>query len=124
MKALFGILVLIALALAARGLFQHFIVSTISSNSSDCLDVVGSTTSEVDGGTYITGSVRNSCDRDFGNVTISFKLDATPGPFGTMSGGGAFAYARNVKAGESKEFKTSMPVPKEATYRLEGINAF
>jgi len=79
---------------------------------------------EEEGRTYIIGSVRNNCTRDFGQVTINFKLDRTPGPGGDLPQAIIYAYTRDVNAGETRRFKSFLPIPKRATYRFEGFSAY
>jgi hypothetical protein len=124
MRNILGLIVVLAIGYYIRGVVWNRVTSSITANNSDCLAVLGSTTTDVDGGTYIVGSVQNNCDRSFGNVTVTFKLDRTPGAFESFSGGGAYAYVRDVKAGESKAFKSALPVSKDATFRFDAINAF
>jgi len=81
-----NILTLIAILVAgyaARAWFGSHIVSMITSKGPDCLELLGNTTSEEEGTTYIVGSIKNNCDRSFGQVTILFNLDRTPGPWET-----------------------------------------
>jgi len=127
MKVITGFLVVIGIFAVIRvtsGWFLNRVISEATSGTPACLEVLGNTTSEVEGRTYIVGSIRNSCERDYGSVTISFKLDRTPGPMGDMPEGVASAYSRNVKAGSTRDFKTTMPISKNATYRFDAINAY
>ena len=124
MRNFLGLIVVLAIGYYIRGVVWNHVTSSVTANNSDCLTVLGSTTTEVDGGNYIVGNVQNNCDRSFSNVTVTFKLDGTPGAFESFSGGGAYAYVRDVKAGESREFKSALPVAKNATFRFDGINAF
>lgn len=125
MKAgIIGLIVILGIGYAIRSVFQHTMASVTTGSSLACLEVLGSTTAEEEGRTYIVGSIHNNCDRSFSNVTVTFKLDRTPGAFESFSEGGAYAYARDVKAGEAKEFKSALPVAKDATFRFDGINAF
>src|SRR5258707_15767683 len=97
----FSTIVVLAVILAAgyfvRSKFPGFIVSRTSSGA-DCLAMMGSTTTEDEGRTYIVGTVKNNCDRSFGQVTISFKLDRSPESAEILSPAPVYAYARNVKA--------------------------
>jgi hypothetical protein len=96
-------------------------VSLATTETSSCLEMVGSTTTEDEGVTYITGSFRNNCGHDIGHVTVMFKLDQAPGAFGPSQ---AYAYGNDVKADETREFKSAMPVSNNAVYRFDGFNAF
>lgn len=123
MRTIIGLIVIFGIGYAIRSVFQHTITTVTTGSSLDCLAVVGSTTTEDEGRTYIVGSIQNNCDRSFGNVTVLFKVDSGNGAFGSREGV-AYAYGRNVKAGEVKQFKTAMPISKESTFRFDGVNAF
>ena len=86
--------------------------------------MLGSTTTEENGSTYIIGSVRNSCDQKFRRVTVSFKIDHQRVATGELPEYTASAYSRNVEPGQIKEFKTSTPVSKNASYRFDAISAY
>ena len=123
MKGTIGLIVLVAAGIFIRQRLTS-VMSTVTaptSQTSNCLEMVGSTTSEEEGTTYITGSFRNNCGREIGNVTVMFKLDQAPGTFGLSQ---AYAYSRNVKADETREFKSALPVSKDTVYRFDGFNAF
>ena len=80
MRNILGLIVVLAIGYYIRGVVWNRVTSSITANNSDCLAVLGSTTTEVDGGNYIVGNVQNNCDRSFSNVTVTFKLDRTQGP--------------------------------------------
>jgi hypothetical protein len=125
MKAgIIGLILIVGIGYAIRGIYQHTMDSVTTGSSLDCLAVLGSTTTEDEGRTYIVGSIQNNCDRNFSNVTVLFKVDSTPGAFGSMPASAAYAYGHNVKAGEAQPFKTAMPISRDATFRFDGINAF
>jgi len=125
MKARFLALVVISVAgYFTRPLFEGFILSVASNKAPACLEMLGSTTTEDSGITYIIGTVRNSCDRKFSSVTVSFKIDHQRGPTGEFPEYTASAYSRNVESGQIKEFRTSSPVSKNATYRFDAISAY
>ena len=107
-----------------RPLFRGFILSATSNKAAECLEMLGNTTTEEDGITYIVGNVRNNCDRRFGSVTVTFKLDRKPGPKENMSEYPISAYARDVEPGQTKQFKTVVPISKDATYRFDAITAY
>lgn len=124
MKAgILTLLCLVGLGFITRPLFRTFILSAASDKLS-CLEVLGNTTTEDNGTTYIIGSVRNNCDRKFSSVTISFKLDRTPGPMETMPEASAYAYARDVTPGQTVQFKSAIPVSKNATYRFDRVTGY
>ena len=95
-----------------------------ASQAPNCLELVGSTTSEEDGRKYIVGSIKNNCDRSFSHVTVLFKLDRTPGARVDMPEGGTYAYGRDVKPGDVQRFKSAVPIGGKATYRFDGIRAY
>ena len=125
MKA--GLLALVCIFAAGyitRPLFRGFILSATSNKAAECLEMLGNTTTEENGIAYIIGSVRNNCDRPFGSVTVTFKLDRQPGPTGDLPETTISAYSRNVEPGQTKEFKAVVPISKNATYRFDSISAF
>jgi hypothetical protein len=119
-----ALIVILAVRYAAGEWFRNHLVSMTTSNASSCLEILGNTTTEEEGQTFIIGSIKNNCDRSFGQVTILFKLDRTGGPMENLPEGVAYAYGRDVKAGELREFKTALPISKNSTYRFDGINAY
>jgi hypothetical protein len=126
MKLPAGILVLIAIfavIYATRQRLQSYIGS-MSGTAPECLEMLGSTTSEDDGHTYIIGSLKNNCDHAFGSVTVLFTLDRTNGPMGDFPEGSAYAYGRDIQPGETWAFKSALPITTNSSYRFEGINAF
>jgi hypothetical protein len=125
MKA--GIIALVSLVILGyftRPLFRNFIASATSDKAAACLEMIGNTTTEEDGHAYIIGSVRNNCDRTFGNVTVSFKLDRTAGPMENMPEARATGYVRDLAAGQTKSFRTVVPISKDSTYRFDTISAY
>ena len=99
-------------------------LGNLGSKAPACLEVLGSTTSEEDGVTYIVGSLRNTCETKFSQVTVLFKLDRVPGPMEGMSEGSAYAYSRDVEPGDVRQFKSAIPVSKDSSYRPDGISAY
>jgi hypothetical protein len=145
MKSPASILTLIAILGAgyvARTWFRDYFVSMVTNKASTCLEMLGNSTTEEEGQTYITGSIKNNCDRSFGSVTIVFKVDQSSRPSEDQQEGGpteglatgvptvdlpegfAYAYSRDVKAGEVREFKTAISVSRNSSYRFDEINAF
>ena len=119
-----AVITLFAAGYAAKNWLQNYLSANATGKAPSCLDIAGSTTNEDEGATYIIGSVRNDCDRSFSQVTVLFKLDAQPGAFGDLPEGNAYAYVRDLKPGQVRDFKTAQPVGKNASYRFDGINAF
>ena len=123
MKA--GILTLaciFSLGFIPRPLFQSFILRATSNKAEACLELLGNTTTEENATAYIVGTVRNNCDRTFGSVTVTFKLDR--GASDTLPEYSISAYARNVEPGQIKQFKTVTPISRNSTYRFDRISAF
>lgn len=107
-----------------RQWFGDIILAVASNKAPACLEMLGSTTTEENGVTYIIGSVRNSCDRKFGRVTVSFKVDHQRVATGELPEFTVPAYSRNIEPGQIKEFRTSAPVSKDASYRFDSISAY
>ena len=127
MKVPTGLLVLIAILgviYAASGLFKDYIVSNSTGRGPACLELVGKTTREDAGRTYIIGSIRNTCTRKFSNVTVVFKLDRMPVAAEMLPEGIAYAYVTDIAPGETRQYKSALPVSRDATFRLETINAY
>jgi len=127
MKPIAGILaaaaVLLALRYAASYGFKSM-VTAASTNQAACLVMVGNTTREEKGFTYIVGSIRNDCERKVDHVTIDFKsrrsTDSNFGPSETS----VFAYNNNLQPGETQPFKTAFSIGKNVIYRYDGMTAF
>jgi hypothetical protein len=122
--AILALIAILAAGYVARGWFRSYIVSMTTDKAPACLEVLGHTTSEEEGRTYIIGSIRNHCQRSFGHVTILFKLNRAPGASDGLPEGVAYAYGNDVKGGEVRKFKTALPVSRNAIYRFDGINAY
>ena len=54
---LLGLIAILAVVYAASGLFRDYLVSNSTGKGPSCLEMLGKTTSEVEGLTYITGSL-------------------------------------------------------------------
>ncbi|MBZ5674039.1 MAG: hypothetical protein LAP61_07310 [Acidobacteriia bacterium] len=125
MKARFlALIVLSVTGYFTRPLFESFILSVATSKAPACLDMLGNTTTEDNGGTYIIGSIRNSCDRKFGRVTVSFKIDHQRVATGELPEATVSAYTRDLEPGQTKEFRTSTSVSKDTSYRFDAISAY
>jgi len=121
-----GIILMIALIAGAwfiRSRFQT-VMASATTDSSKCIAVTGITTTEDESRSWIIGNVRNDCERRFSQVTVNFGADPVAGPTGDLPATPAYAYIRNVEAGETRSFKTAFPIASGVTYRLSGINAF
>ena len=119
-----GLIAILAVVYAASGLFQDYVVSISTGKGPSCLEMLGKTTSEEEGLTYITGSIKNNCNRKFSNVTVVFKFDRAPGPAQDLPEGIAYAYSSDVPPGEIRRFKSALPISRDSTFRLDGINAY
>ena len=122
MKVALGIVALL-IVVGAREWIQEAFVTTITTaakgGQSACVQMLGSTSSEEDGRTFIVGNVRSNCERSVSSVTLVFKVDN-----GRDSEGVAYAYARDLKPGETRRFKSAVTIPKGGTFRFDRINAF
>ena len=123
MKGVVGLIAILALGYALRGLLRYELGS-VTSDRTACLEMQGSTTTEEDGVTFIVGNIKNNCSTRFGQVTVAFRLAPTPGVTENLATASAYAYCRDVEPGDVRQCKTALPVSKDASYRFEGINAF
>jgi hypothetical protein len=101
--------------------YRRFMTPTVEQTG--CMVLEGSTFQQErdnESASPIVGTIRNSCDRAYSNVQISFKLNGSND--GTPWESVVVAYARDVKAGETATFKTSR-VPRDSSYRLNSIRA-
>jgi hypothetical protein len=105
--------------------FANWILSAASGSTPTCLELVGSTTSEVDGVTHIIGSVRNNCDRKYLYVQVAFTLDrsndSTVRDLPEMK---TSAAVRDLESGATASFQTVLPVSRNTIYRFDGITAY
>jgi hypothetical protein len=127
MKVPTGLLVLIAILgviYAASGVFKDYIISNSTGKGPPCLELLGKSTRDDEGRTYIIGSIRKNCTRKFSSVTVVFKLDRVPGPTESLPEGIAYAYVRDIAPGETRQYKSALPVSRDATFRLDTINAY
>ncbi len=126
MKEVLGVVAVALVLLYIRSIYQGTTSAVTQGGDTSCLKVLGSTTSEQDGGTYIVGSVRNECGRNYPSVTVVFKLDASGPEAKTFRSPGAYAqaYIRDLKPSEMKRFKTALPIPKNGLYHFDKITAF
>ena len=119
MKVGMGILALL-IVLGAREWIRESYVATMATvatgGQSGCLQMLGSTTGEEDGRTAIVGNIRNNCGRKVPHATITFKL--------VPSGAVVSAHASDLKAGETRRFKTGMILSRNTIYRFDSISAF
>jgi hypothetical protein len=119
-----AVIAFVAAGYVARGLFRNYLAAYTGGKGPVCLEILGNTTTEDEGRTYIIGSIRNNCSRSFGNVTVLFKLDRTPGGAFELPDAVGYAYVRDVKASEVREFKSALPVSRDASYRFDGFTAY
>jgi len=123
LACLSAVVVFLALRSTLKDKAQKVVTTAVSDHAAECLIIAGDTTREVEGSTYIVGSFENRCDRKFDQVTIGFLIDQ-PVDAKFQSNAPVFAYARDVKPGERRDFKTMFRIEKNATYRFDKITAF
>jgi len=68
-----GLITLVVLVVGLRVVYSR-VMSAATEDTSHCLFLESSTTTVERGFTFITGIVRNDCDRGFSNITVTFKL--------------------------------------------------
>jgi len=122
--AIFGLIAFLALREFLQHQYRTVMTSATTDRVAKCLTMLGSTTREQDGFTYIVGSVRNNCEQKFGSVTVVFKVDPPSGSTGYRSDAIVYAYSRDVQPHETRQFKTMFQISKNATYRFDSIKAF
>src|SRR5215468_2245375 len=115
---------MIAMARAGYNKLMHEVVSNSTGKAPVCIEMLGSTSSDEEGITAIVGNIRNNCDRRFGHVTVLFKLERPAGPLKDMPEPSAYAYVSDLEPGETRPFKTAIPLSKDVMYLFEGINAY
>jgi len=123
LACVFGVVALLVLRSVLHDGFRQAITTVTRDRSGECLTLVGSTTREDQGRTYIIGSVRNRCDIKFSNVSVAFKLDRPDSKI-SLPDAPILAYARDLKPGETREIKTQFPIDKKTTFHFDRINAF
>jgi len=119
----FGAVGLLALRSFLHDGFHKAITTATKDHAGECLSLAGSTTREENGRAYIVGSVRNRCDMKFSNVTVAFKIDRQESKV-RLPGAPILAYAKDLKPGETREFKTQFPIDPKMTFRFDKISAF
>ena len=108
---------------AASGWFRDYLISISTGKGPSCLEMLGKTTTEEEEGlTYITGSIKNNCNRKFSHVVVVFKFDRTPGPAQDLSGAIACAYSSDVEPDEIGRFKSALPVSRNSPYSPYNIS--
>jgi len=119
----FGAVGLLALRSLLHDGYRQAITTATTDHTGECLSLVGSTTREEQGRSYIVGSVRNRCEMKFSNVTVAFKLDR-PDSKVSLPDAPILAYAKDLKPGETRDFKTQFPIDRKTTFRFDKITAF
>jgi len=119
MKGLIGGLMAVAVLGVGLRLVYSRVMSAATEDTSQCLMLESSTTTVENDLTYITGIVRNDCERGFPSITITFKLygDDT---FGQQT---AMGYARGMVPHGTVPFKTQ-GIRKYEGHRLDEIRGF
>jgi hypothetical protein len=113
-----GLLALVVLVVGVRVVYSR-VMSAATEDTSHCLFLETSTTTVERGFTFITGIVRNDCDRGFSNITVTFKL-AGDDTFGQPM---AMGYARGMVPHGTVPFKTQ-GIAKYDGHRLDEIRGF
>lgn len=144
---LLGVVIILGIRYAMQEGLRGVVTSVTSDQAAACLSLSGSTTAVEDGFTDIIGTFKNECNRKFSQVTVSFKLDrsssgSTAAEISTAFHPGAktnsaprrpamempeaviLAYARDVKPGETRKFKSSTHISKNAVFRFDKISGF
>ena len=126
-KSIKGVLLGLIAFLAVRYAFLYGVQKAVTSASADrasCVIMVGNTTRDENGLTYIVGSIRNNCDHRVDHVTIGFKLDRPADSNLSRSDVPVYAYSTDVQPGETRQFKTTFPIGKNVIYRYDGMSAY
>jgi hypothetical protein len=129
---LFGVIALMGVRYLIQEIYGGVITSATTDQAAACLSVTGSTTAVEDGNTDIVGTIRNRCDRKFGQVTVSFKISRSSSGWTASTRPSAVelpdavitAYVRDVQPGETRRFKSSTHVSKNAVFRFDRISGF
>ena len=118
-----GLIAVLAVIYAASGLFRNYLVSISTGKAPGCLEMLGKTTTEEEGLTFIISSIKNNCGRKYSQVTVVFKMDRMPGPIENLPAFVAYAYSSDVESGETRRFKSALTISRNTTFRLDEINA-
>jgi hypothetical protein len=122
-SGIFLVIAFLVLRYVAGAWFRQTI-TRVAKNDTSCLTMLGNTTRDEEQRTYIVGSIRNDCTRRYSQVTVNFKLERPRGPMENMTRAVAYAYIRDIKPGETREFKSAIPLSKDVVYQYDGINAY
>jgi hypothetical protein len=118
-----GVIVAVGGAYLLREHIFPAVMSRAARSDSDCVALVGYTTTEEDGHQYVTGSVRNDCGQFVNSVTVVFR-ENPPGANPDWPQASAQAYIGRLKPGETKDFKSALPMPPDATISFDRLTAF
>ena len=137
-----GVLALVGFRYAIRAGFRRVVPSATFDQAATCVSLTATTAGDENGSTDIVGKIHNGCDRKFGQVTVSFKLDQSPsgvagGQVSTsldakperspqrvamsMPQAVVLAYVRDLQPGETRQFKSSTHIPRNAIFRVDRI---
>ena len=142
-----GVVAILGVRYVIQAGFRSMVTSATSDKAAACLSLSGSTTAVENGNTDIIGTIQNDCNRKFSQVTVSFKLDrsssgfaaaeistalhpgATPDrsprrPVMELPEAVILAYLRDVQPGETRKFKSSTHIHKNAIFRFDRITGF
>jgi len=142
-----GVVALLGVRYAIQQAFSSVVTAVTTDQAAACLSLSGSTTAVENGNTDIIGTIKNDCNRKFSQVTVSFKIDSSSSGFaaaeissplhpGTtpersprrpameLPEAVILAYARDVQPGETRKFKSSTHIHKNAIFRFDRISGF
>ena len=114
--------VMILFATGLRVLYSRVATAAVE-GSSNCVVLDGSSFSDEDGRAYIYGTVRNTCDRKFPSVTVTFKVQPQSNSSFPQTDMIISGYAHNLEPNSTATFKTQ-GLSNFASYRLDSIHAF
>jgi hypothetical protein len=119
--ALFAVL---ALRFFVQDRYKTAMASAVAGATTSCITMGGNTTREIEGSTYIVGTIKNDCNRRFSNVTVVFKVDGELDSKMDRREAIFYAYERDLAPGETRNFKTMFQIRKDATYRFDRITGY
>ena len=125
LSGILGLVAILGFGYYLRNVVWNGVASAVNRNDSACVELLGSVSTEDEGRTYITGTIRNNCERNMNSVTISFKVDSpSDSTVQGLPASTAFAYSNDLKPGETRSFKSQFPIAPNSSFRLDSINSF
>jgi hypothetical protein len=110
------VIALLTVRTVLRERFRDPSTSGDSSGPSGCIVMVSSTTREEARFLFVVGTIRNNCSYRVSHITVAFKGDSSDSP--------AYAHPDDLQPGETRTFRSSMPVPRDELYHFDKISAF